>query len=244
MLPCFCFRLLNTNYTCCSCEPNISIFSRVLLDQVSSRFFMELLMVSILVYPSRNFFFISAAKGLMHRASVGAPPHKNLYSHIASFQRLYPTPLSPTHHPSSLSLPPGKQKYTCPKCNMQYLMLTVLERHMAKCDGTNPWYVLSASEHSARPVLLKSTCVVSMALERRLPVNIAERPLNTRHHSIPISVRKSKNSGRWRKRNSLMVFEEYSAVMDYIHGYTCDLPSPKQDRSSVYSFSCYCRKEI
>ena len=138
MLPCFCFRLLNTNYTCCSCEPNISIFSRVLLDQVSSRFFMELLMVSILVYPSRNFFFISAAKGLMHRASVGAPPHKNLYSHIASFQRLYPTPLSPTHHPSSLSLPPGKQKYTCPKCNMQYLMLTVLERHMAKCDGTNP----------------------------------------------------------------------------------------------------------
>lgn len=139
MLPCFCFRLLNTNYTCCSCEPNISVFSRILLDQVSSRFFMELLlMVSILVYPSRNFFFISAAKGLMHRASVGAPPHKNLYSHIASFQRLYPTPLSPTHHPSSLSLPPGKQKYTCPKCNMQYLMLTVLERHMAKCDGTNP----------------------------------------------------------------------------------------------------------
>ena len=139
LLPCFCFRLLNTNYTCCSCEPNISVFSRILLDQVSSRFFMELLlMVSILVYPSRNFFFISAAKGLMHRASVGAPPHKNLYSHIASFQRLYPTPLSPTHHPSSLSLPPGKQKYTCPKCNMQYLMLTVLERHMAKCDGTNP----------------------------------------------------------------------------------------------------------
>lgn len=31
-----------------------------------------------------------------------------------------------------------RQKYTCPKCQIQYMSLTVFERHLRKCDGVNP----------------------------------------------------------------------------------------------------------
>lgn len=91
-------------------------------------------------------FLVSVLQGLARRrVSLGASPHHEMFGSLPSFPQVKPfsaalglglgvnhLSLSPLHEALS------RQKYTCPKCNMQYLSLTVFERHVRKCDGTNP----------------------------------------------------------------------------------------------------------